>query len=60
MPESEIDYRGWVLALYSLLDEIELGLDNEALGDLLRLRFSIAEEYGMTVKFLGPAQRGPY
>ena len=58
MSDTHIDYRGWALALCMLLDEIELAPDNDALGDLLKHRFSIAEEYGMTVKFLGPAQRG--
>lgn len=52
MPESEIDYRGWALALCSLLDEIEQAAngivsdsgDEVIVHQLLRLRFAIAED----------------
>ena len=49
----------WAVGMCTLLDEIEqVADDEEAVRALCRARFRVAEENGVTIEFLGPAQIG--
>ena len=62
--DAAIDYKAWALDLCSLLDEIETAADCievaevAALDDLLKFRFQIARNHGMTVTIVGVGEIG--
>lgn len=54
-----INYKTWALDLCSLLDEIEANEDDpERLAELLKYRFEIARNHGMTVTIEGLGEVG--
>ncbi len=48
----------WAVDMCGLLDEIERVSNDENVRALCRHRFALAEQHGLTIKFLGPVEVG--